>query len=95
MVYTQYSELFPTRVRYTGISLGFNVGGVIGTGLVSLIATGLVKVTGLTISPAFYAVFAALVGLIVVATMQETSHQDMPAEGSPAADEPDSPPVRS
>lgn len=95
VVYTQYSELFPTRVRYTGISLGFNVGGVIGTGLVSLIATGLVKVTGLTISPAFYAVFAALVGLIVVATMQETSHQDMPAEESPAADEPDSPPVRS
>ncbi|MDI2030510.1 MFS transporter [Saccharopolyspora sp. TS4A08] len=95
VVYTQYSELFPTRVRYTGISLGFNVGGVIGTGLVSLIATGLVKVTGLTLSPAFYAVFAALVGLVVVATMHETSRDDMAREGSPAADEPDSPPVRS
>ncbi|MEV4732563.1 MFS transporter [Saccharopolyspora sp. NPDC049426] len=95
VVYTQYSELFPTRVRYTGISLGFNVGGVIGTGLVSLIATGLVQVTGLTIAPAFYAVFAALTGLIVVATMRETSREDMSEEESPAADEPDSPPVRS
>ncbi|WP_258341437.1 MFS transporter [Saccharopolyspora gregorii] len=93
VVYTQYSELFPTRVRYTGISLGFNIGGVIGTGLVSLIATGLVKVTGLTISPAFYAVFAALVGLVVVATMHETSREDM--TGEPAADEPEPRPVRS
>ncbi|KAA9151002.1 MHS family MFS transporter [Amycolatopsis acidicola] len=85
VVYTQYSELFPTRVRYTGISLGFNIGGVIGSGIVSLVATWLVAVTGITIAPAFYAVFAAIVGLFVIATMRETSRDDL---DTPAAAEP-------
>ena len=80
VVYTQYSELFPTRVRYTGVSLGFNIGGVVGTGLVSLVATWLVRTTGYTIAPAFYVVFAALVGLAVIATMHETSRSDMGGE---------------
>lgn len=88
VVYTQYTELFPTRVRYTGVSLGFNIGGVIGTGLVSLIATALVKATGLTIAPSFYVVFAALVGLIVVATMRETSRNDLAEQENPAAENP-------
>ncbi|QFU91089.1 MFS transporter [Amycolatopsis sp. YIM 10] len=73
VVYAQYSELFPTRVRYTGVSLGFNIGGVVGTGIVSLVATWLVTATGITLAPAFYAIFAALVGLAVIATMRETS----------------------
>jgi MHS family proline/betaine transporter-like MFS transporter len=84
VVYTQYSELFPTRVRYTGIALGFNIGGVIGTGLVSLVATWLVSVTGVTIAPAFYVMFAALVGLVVIATMRETSRGDFAGDGRPA-----------
>ncbi|WP_431875776.1 MFS transporter [Amycolatopsis sacchari] len=88
VVYTQYTELFPTRVRYTGVSLGFNIGGVIGTGLVSLVATWLVKATGLTIAPAFYVVFAALVGLVVVATMRETSRDDMDQQENPVAENP-------
>lgn len=83
VVYTQYSELFPTRVRYTGISLGFNVGGVIGTGLVSLIATWLVSATGLTIAPAFYIMLAAIVGLLVIGTMPETSREDLAGEQEP------------
>ncbi|NKQ54709.1 MHS family MFS transporter [Amycolatopsis sp. K13G38] len=77
VVYTQYSELFPTRVRYTGVSLGFNIGGVIGSGIVSLVATWLVAATGASIAPAFYIVFAAIVGLVVVGTMRETSRHDL------------------
>ncbi|MEU8876771.1 MFS transporter [Streptomyces javensis] len=80
VVYTMYSELFPTRVRYTGISLGFNVGGIIGTGIVSLVSTSLVAVTDLTIAPAFYIIFAAVVGLIIIGTMRESSSHDPAAE---------------
>lgn len=39
--------LFPTRVRYTGASIAFNVGGVIGGGLTPLIAEQLVQTGGL------------------------------------------------
>ncbi|MBN9737855.1 MULTISPECIES: MFS transporter [unclassified Pseudonocardia] len=77
VVYTQYSELFPTRVRYTGVSLGFNIGGVIGSGAVSVVATSLVAATGNTLAPAAYLVLAAVVGLLVVATMRETSTTDL------------------
>lgn len=80
VVYTQYSELFPTRVRYTGVSLGFNIGGVIGSGLVSVIATSLVAATGNSLSPSWYLVFAAIVGLLVVATMRETSRSDLSSD---------------
>ncbi|MBK1787409.1 MFS transporter [Prauserella cavernicola] len=77
VVYAQYSELFPTRVRYTGVSLGFNIGGVLGSGLVSLISTWLVAVTGITMAPAFYIIVAAAIGLAVVATMSETRSVDL------------------
>ena len=40
--------LFPTRVRYTGASVAFNVGGIIGGGMTPLIAEGLAKAGGLT-----------------------------------------------
>lgn len=86
VVYTQYSELFPTRVRYTGVSLGFNIGGVIGSGLVSVVATWLVASTGNTLAPAGYLLFAALVGLAVVATMPETSTTDLAAGQRDRAD---------
>lgn len=40
--------LFPARVRYTGASVAFNVGGIIGGGMTPLVAEGLAKAGGLT-----------------------------------------------
>jgi MFS family permease len=39
--------LFPARVRYTGASIAFNVGGILGGGLTPFIATQLVQMGGL------------------------------------------------
>ncbi|BBG02736.1 MULTISPECIES: MFS transporter [Pseudonocardia] len=77
VAFTQYAELFPTRVRYTGVSLGFNVGGVVGSGLFALVATFLVEVTGSPLGPAFYLVTAAAVGLLVLLSVRETAGSDM------------------
>lgn len=41
-------SLFPARVRYTGVSVTFNIGGIIGGGLTPLIAESLVTRGGLT-----------------------------------------------
>lgn len=41
-------SLFPARVRYTGVSVTFNLGGILGGGLTPLIAEALVKQGGLT-----------------------------------------------
>jgi MHS family proline/betaine transporter-like MFS transporter len=80
VLYTLLPELFPTRVRYTGVSIGFNIGGVLGSGLVSVIATALVTLSGNTLAPAFYLIFAALVGLAFVAITRETSRDNLGSE---------------
>lgn len=45
---TLLSELFPARVRYTGSSIGYNVGGIIGGGFTPVIAQTLADRGGLT-----------------------------------------------
>ena len=44
---TVISELFPTRVRYTGSSLAFSIAGILGASLAPYIATWLAKTYGL------------------------------------------------
>ncbi|HYD45380.1 MAG TPA: MFS transporter [Phenylobacterium sp.] len=57
--------LFPARVRYTGASVAFNIGGIIGGGLTPIIAQGLadrggLSFVGLYLSGAALASFVAL-----------------------------------
>lgn len=52
--------LFPARVRYTGASVAFNVGGILGGGLTPLIAEQLTRVGGLGLVGAYLSGAAAL-----------------------------------
>jgi len=45
--------LFPTRVRFSGVALGFNIAFTIFSGTAPLVATSLIRSTGLATSPAF------------------------------------------
>ncbi len=60
--------LFPARVRYTGVSLAFNLGGILGGGLAPVLAQALADRGGLGWVGAYLAVAAAisLVGLLEV-----------------------------
>jgi len=49
-----FFELFPARVRYTGISLGFQVAAVLGGGLTPLMAAALTQATGSTLAVSVY-----------------------------------------
>jgi MFS transporter, MHS family, proline/betaine transporter len=54
-------ESFSTQIRYSALSMGFNIGLAIFGGTCPLIATWLIEVTGNKIAPAFYVMlFAAL-----------------------------------
>ncbi len=60
--------LFPARVRYTGVSIAFNVGGIIGGGLAPIIAQALADAGGLWLVGLYLAgagtvSFLALLGL--------------------------------
>jgi MHS family proline/betaine transporter-like MFS transporter len=56
-----FVELFPTRTRYTGVAVGYNVGQALLGGTAPLIATGLIKLTGDVKAPAFYLAGCGLV----------------------------------
>ncbi|MGQ4515686.1 glycine betaine/L-proline transporter ProP [Streptomyces sp. DW26H14] len=73
--------LFPTQVRYGGLSIGYNVSTSLFGGTTPLVITALIDFGGTNLMPAYYATAAAIVGVIAVLFMKETAQQ--PLEGSP------------
>ena len=64
-------SLFPARVRYTGASMAFNVGGIIGGGLAPMLAQILADRGGL-VPVGLYLGGAALVSLVALAPLRRT-----------------------
>jgi len=67
------TELFPTRVRYGGFSIGYNISVAIFGGAAPFLATYLISVTGNPLAPAFYLIAAALATGITLLTVKETA----------------------
>lgn len=68
---TVLSELFPTRVRYTGSSLTFNLAGIFGASLAPYIATWLAQNFGLQFV-GYYLTGAAMLTLVGLFSIHET-----------------------
>jgi MFS transporter, MHS family, proline/betaine transporter len=68
-----YAELFPVRVRYTALSLGYNTAVALFGGTASLVGGMLTTRTGWAAAPALYVMAAALVSLLVVRRRPETA----------------------
>ena len=60
------SELFPTRVRYTALSIGYGLAVTIFGGFAPFIATFLIRETGNPVSPSVYVVFGALISAVAL-----------------------------
>jgi MHS family proline/betaine transporter-like MFS transporter len=67
------TELFPTRVRYGGFSIGYNISVAIFGGAAPFFATWLISVTGNPLSPAFYLIAAAVATFVTLLTIKETA----------------------
>ena len=71
-------ELFPASSRATGSAIGFNIALAFIAGPASYIGAFLAASTGNPVSPAFYLIFLAIVGLIVLPKwLPESSKQDI------------------
>lgn len=70
-------ELFPTRVRLSAMSLGYNLGFSIFGGTAPLVATYLIKETGSKVAPSIYLIFSALVSLLVFLRIRETYNDSL------------------
>jgi len=66
------SEMFPTRMRYSGVSLGYQVTSVVAGSLAPIIATALLASTGSYVPVAVYLAIAAAITLIAAVSMRET-----------------------
>jgi MFS family permease len=75
-----FSELFGTRVRYSGASLGYQLASVIAGGLSPLIATGLLRRTGASWPISLFIVGLAAVTTVSVYLAAETAHEEIGAE---------------
>jgi MFS transporter, MHS family, proline/betaine transporter len=77
-------ELFATRVRYSGFSVGYNVCVAAFGGTTPYVVTWLTSRTDNNLAPAFYVMVAAVVSLVAVLTLRENAARPLPAV---AADE--------
>jgi MHS family proline/betaine transporter-like MFS transporter len=60
------AELFPARVRTTGLSVSYAFGVAIFGGLAPFISTWLILATGSKLAPAFYLILAGIISLVAL-----------------------------
>ena len=76
------AEMFPTRMRYSGVSLGYQVTSIVAGSLAPIIATILLKSSGSSVPVAVYLLAACAVTVVAVFALKETkgiSLQDVDA----------------
>ncbi len=73
------TDLFPTRIRFTGVALVFNIGFTIFSGTAPLVATTLIRDTNQMASPAFLMMFAAVLALVSSLWVERYGGHVMPA----------------
>ena len=81
-----YSEIFTTKVRYSGASMGYQIGSVFGGALAPIIATALLAATGTSFAVgAYMAVVCAITGVCAF-LLSETYGRDMDETGETSPD---------
>jgi MFS family permease len=84
------AEMFPTRMRYSGVSLGYQVTSIVAGSLAPIIATALLRQFGTWVPIAVYIAIACVITLVAVITLKETrgiSLQSVDAEDRRRLDE--------
>ncbi|MBK4785748.1 MAG: MHS family MFS transporter [Pantoea sp. Pent] len=69
------AEMFPTRVRYTGLGLAYSLSNALFSGCAGLIITGLMKQTGNADIPAWYVMATAVVSFVALLSLKKDDHR--------------------
>jgi MFS family permease len=73
------AEMFPTRMRYSGVSLGYQVTSIVAGSLAPIIAVKLLEVYDSSVPIALYLAGAAVITLVAVYFARETKGIDLAA----------------
>lgn len=68
------AELFPTKVRFTALSIGYSFAVAIFGGFAPFIATFLIRETGSQVSPAIFVIFGALVSTVTLLLVKDPTN---------------------
>lgn len=71
------AEMFPTRMRYSGVSLGYQVTSIVAGSLAPLIAVKLLDIYGSSVPIAIYLAVACSITLVAVFFTRETNGIDL------------------
>jgi metabolite-proton symporter len=74
------AEMFPTRVRYTGASMGYQLAGILGGALAPIISVALLDRFDTSLVVSLYVVLVLAVTTVCVLLSPETSRLDLRAE---------------
>ena len=67
-----YAEMFPANVRYSGISIGYAFGAILGGAFAAMIAEALLQSTGWTGSIGIYIMILSVISAVGVILAKET-----------------------
>ena len=73
------AEMFPTRMRYSGVSLGYQVTSIFAGSLAPIIATSLLATYASSVPVAIYVAIACAITLVAVIAARETKGADLRA----------------
>ncbi|WP_024795654.1 MFS transporter [Tomitella biformata] len=78
-----FTELFPAHIRYSGASLGYQLGAILGGGLAPMIATALYAGFGTTHAITVYCVIVSLISLAAILALRARRGED---SGTPVSE---------
>ncbi|WP_214102909.1 MFS transporter [Acrocarpospora catenulata] len=81
-----FSELFGTRMRYSGVSVGYQLASIVAGALAPLIAVALLDAYGGSLPISLYVAAAALLTMVAVFAAKETRQRDLAAVAPTSGD---------
>ncbi|CAL9489140.1 Fosfomycin resistance protein AbaF [Nocardiopsis dassonvillei] len=75
-----YAEMFPAEIRYSGVSIGYALGAILGGAFAPMIAQMLLENTGVSWSIGVYMVVAAAISFLGVSLVKERMGVDLHVE---------------
>ncbi|MGE7924450.1 MFS transporter [Viridibacillus arvi] len=78
---TMFSEIFDAKVRYTGITLGYQIGAAVAGGTAPLVATALlVNFNNSYVPVALYIIITAIISLLAIWAVKDRSRENLDDE---------------
>jgi MFS family permease len=81
------ADLFPTRIRFSGVALSYNIGFTLFSGLAPVVAALLARETGVAATAAYYMVGCAALSFVAALVMHRYDGRivaDLASDGRPA-----------